>query len=90
MDFLTLEDGTDRLSRNIVMELPLLAAQYRRRGQISSTWQRMPKVRHKMFTMSLLSGWSTQTFHAVMSHPKECISGLLCCLLVQYCFLFSF
>ena len=32
---LTLEDGTDRLSQNVSMELPLYAAQYHRRVQIS-------------------------------------------------------
>ena len=33
--FLTLEDGTDMLSQNVSMELPLYAAQYPRRVQIS-------------------------------------------------------
>jgi hypothetical protein len=35
LDFLTLEDDTDRLSRNVGEELPLLAAYYLRRTQIS-------------------------------------------------------
>jgi len=35
MEFLTLEDGTDRLSRNVDMELSLYAVQYYRRAQIS-------------------------------------------------------
>jgi hypothetical protein len=34
-DFLTLEDGTNRLSRNIGTELPLYAAQYPRRAQMT-------------------------------------------------------
>jgi hypothetical protein len=34
-DFLTLENGTDPLSRNNGKELPLLAAQHPRRAQIS-------------------------------------------------------
>jgi len=33
--FLTLEDGTDRLSRNVGTELPLYAAEYPRRAHIS-------------------------------------------------------
>jgi len=35
LDFLTLEAGTERLSRNISKELPLYAAYYLRRMQIS-------------------------------------------------------
>jgi hypothetical protein len=37
LDFLTLEDGTDRLSRNVGKELPPYAAQYARTAQNSST-----------------------------------------------------
>jgi len=33
--FLTLEDGTDRLSRNVGTELPIYAAEYPRRAHIS-------------------------------------------------------
>jgi hypothetical protein len=39
---LTLEYETDRLSRNVALELPLYAASYSKRGQISSTWRRKP------------------------------------------------
>jgi hypothetical protein len=46
LDFLTLEDGTDRLSRNVGTELPLNAALYPRRAQISSTWRRKPEITH--------------------------------------------
>jgi hypothetical protein len=35
LDFLTLEDGTDTLSRNVGKRLPLDAALYSRRAQIS-------------------------------------------------------
>ena len=48
------------------------------------------QVRHKMFTVPLLSGCHTQTFHAVLHHPTECCSGLPCCLLVQCCYYFHF
>jgi hypothetical protein len=34
-DFLTIEDGTDTLSRNVGKELPLDAAVYPRRAQVS-------------------------------------------------------
>jgi len=44
--FLTLEDGTDWLSRNVGKELPRYAAQYLRRAQISSTPQRKPEIAH--------------------------------------------
>jgi len=33
--FLTLEDGTDRLSRNVGRELPLYATEYPRRAPVS-------------------------------------------------------
>jgi len=42
--FLTLEDGTDNLSRNIGKKLLLLAAQYPRRAQFSSTLRRKPEI----------------------------------------------
>ena len=42
--FLTLEDGTDKLFRNVGKELPLLAAQQPRRTQFSSTVRRKPEV----------------------------------------------
>jgi hypothetical protein len=35
-DFLTLDDGTDRLSRNVGIGLPLDSAQYRTTAQIST------------------------------------------------------
>jgi hypothetical protein len=35
LDFLTLEAGTDRVSQNVSQELPLHAAYYFRRAQIS-------------------------------------------------------
>jgi hypothetical protein len=36
LDFLTLEDGTDTLTQNVDKGLPLDAALYHRRAQISS------------------------------------------------------
>jgi hypothetical protein len=48
-DFLTLEDGTDRLSRNVRTELPLYVMQYARGAQISSTSRQKPESR--MFTI---------------------------------------
>ena len=36
LGFLALEDGTDKLSRNVGKELPLYAAQYGRRAHISN------------------------------------------------------
>jgi hypothetical protein len=50
LDFLTLEDETDRLHRNIGKELPLYAALYPRGAQISSTsrWKsEMKQIKHK-------------------------------------------
>ena len=43
-DFLTLEDGTEMLFRNVGNELPLYAAQYPTREQISPTPQRKPEI----------------------------------------------
>jgi hypothetical protein len=43
-DFLTLEDGTDRLSRNVGIELPLGAAYCPRRAKISSTPRQKPEL----------------------------------------------
>jgi hypothetical protein len=40
LDSLILEDGTDRMYENVGKELPLYAAKYPRRGQISSTSRR--------------------------------------------------
>jgi hypothetical protein len=40
----TLEDGTDGLSRNVGKGLPLDAALYPRRAQISSTLRRKPEI----------------------------------------------
>ena len=58
MDFLTLEDGTDRLSRNVGKELPVCAALYPRRGQMSSaSWQKSEIMRtaHKFSKLCRLS-----------------------------------
>jgi hypothetical protein len=41
---LTLEDGTDGLSRNVGKGLPLDAASYLRRAQMLSTLRRMPEI----------------------------------------------
>jgi len=44
LEFLTLEDGADRLSRNVGKELPLYAAQHPRTAQIPSTLRRKPEI----------------------------------------------
>jgi hypothetical protein len=44
LNFITVEDGTDRLYRNIGKESPLYAAYYPRRAHISSTSQRKPEI----------------------------------------------
>jgi hypothetical protein len=44
LDFLTLSDGSDRLSWNINPELSLYAPQYPRRSQIASTSRRKPET----------------------------------------------
>jgi hypothetical protein len=49
LDFLTLEDGTDTLSRNVGKGLPLDAAWYPRRAQILSASQRKPEVTYMLF-----------------------------------------
>jgi hypothetical protein len=46
LDSLTVEDGTDRLSRNVGTELPLNTAHCPRRDQVSSTSRRKPGVTH--------------------------------------------
>jgi hypothetical protein len=42
--FLTLEDGTIYLSRNIDKEFPPYAAKYPRKAQVSSTSRRKPEI----------------------------------------------
>ena len=46
MDFLTLEDRTGRLSRNVGTKLPFYTVQNPRRAQISFTSWRNPEVTH--------------------------------------------
>jgi hypothetical protein len=48
LDFFTLEDGTDTLSRNVGKGLPLDAALYPRRAQISSASRREPEITEDM------------------------------------------
>jgi len=45
-----LEDGIDRLSRNIGKELPLLDACYPRRAHTSSSSQRKPEITRRSYT----------------------------------------
>jgi hypothetical protein len=52
-DFLTLEDETDTLSRNVGKGLPVDAALYPRRGQISSASRRKAEVAY----VSILHKW---------------------------------
>jgi hypothetical protein len=56
-DFQTIEDGTDRLSRNVGTELPLNAALCPRRAQISCTSPRKPEVRIKTFVRISENEW---------------------------------
>jgi len=44
--YATLEEGTDRLSRNVGKELTLLAAREPRTAQFSSTSRRKPVITH--------------------------------------------
>ena len=46
--FLTLEDGTDKLSRNVGKELPLFAAERARRAQFSATSWRKSEITHHL------------------------------------------
>jgi hypothetical protein len=49
LDILTLEDGTDMLSRNVGKRLPLDAALYRRRAQISSASRRKREITERVY-----------------------------------------
>jgi hypothetical protein len=60
LDFLTLEDGTDTLSRNVGKGLPLDVALYSRRAQISAT-----KIFQK-FSGSLLTDIAGYLFTVVL------------------------
>ena len=62
LDFLSLEDETDGLSRNVGMELPLYAVQYPRRPQTWSTSRRKPKIR--------------QSNNIVLACPSRCVDDL--------------
>jgi hypothetical protein len=44
LDFLTREDGTGRLSRNVGKELSLYPVKYPRRAQVSFTSRRKPEI----------------------------------------------
>jgi hypothetical protein len=46
MDFLTLDDGTNRLSQKFGEELAISASEYPTRGQISPTLQWKPEITH--------------------------------------------
>ena len=52
LDFLTLENGTDRLSRNVGKELPPLAAVEPIRPQFSDTSRRKPEIAHHSIQVS--------------------------------------
>jgi len=45
-----LEDGIDRLFRNVGKELPLLAAYYPRRAHTSSSSRRKPEITRRSYT----------------------------------------
>jgi len=66
-DFLTLEGGTDMLSRNVCAELPLHTTQYAGRAQILSlhcckrSWA---SVLSTAFATQLIPWWRSYLFHA--------------------------
>jgi len=49
--FLNLENGNDRLSRNVRNELPLYAALFPRMVQISSALQRKPEITQNAYEL---------------------------------------
>jgi hypothetical protein len=49
---LTLEDGTDTLSRNVGKGLPFDAAEYPKRAQISSASRRKPEITERILFLS--------------------------------------
>jgi hypothetical protein len=51
---LTLEDGTDILSRNVGIELPLLAALEPRREQFSAVWWQKPDITQTTAAVSFI------------------------------------
>jgi hypothetical protein len=55
LDFLILKDGTDRMYENVGKELPLYAAKYPRRGQISSTLRRKSNITQGKFSIGFYS-----------------------------------
>jgi hypothetical protein len=53
LDCLALEDGTDKLSRNVGNKIPFHAAQNPKRAQISFTLRQKPEITHKTQTAHL-------------------------------------
>jgi hypothetical protein len=61
LDYLTLEDGTDRLSRNMRAELPSYVAKNPKRAQTSFTPRQNPGSTHNFcFTISIRQYDGTQ------------------------------
>jgi hypothetical protein len=57
LDFLTLENGTDKMSQNVSTELPLYAAQNSRRSQVSFTSQQKPEMTQNSFGFNEWCGY---------------------------------
>jgi hypothetical protein len=53
-----LEDGTDRLSRNVGNKLPIYAVQSPRRAQVSCTLRRKPEIKVKRLVLVKIIVWT--------------------------------
>jgi hypothetical protein len=104
-DFLTPEDGTDRLTRNVGTQLPLSAAQYPRSAKISS-WNLtggasydVPKHHYKLVTVMFCIEQHSQTLASKQQHTctRQAPSQVHCsdihmnkpCTLVHNTFMYS-
>jgi len=64
-----LEDGTDKLSRDVGTELPLRAAEFPRRAQISSTSQWKPTITH--YTGLMYIAFSSFYIRSLKHCPRQ-------------------
>jgi hypothetical protein len=78
--FLILEDGPDRLSRNVGTELPIIAASYSRRAQVSSTSWRKPEITDQLVYEP--AGWQQVVLRGCCNVQVErgyrCFGGTCC------------
>jgi len=70
-----LEDGTDKLSRDVGTELPLRVAEFPRRAQISSPSQWKPKITH--YTGLVYIAFSSFYIRSLKHCPRK--KSLICC-----------